>query len=144
MKRLFALLLVLWVLPAASFAQQTAVGLYPVTAGGTKIFRSLSVTATKAQVSAVPGQIYGWNIGNTTAATKLYLKIYNAPSASVTVGTTAPVMTIGTTGTSFRDVAFPQGIEFTSGITVACVTEIADSGTTAAGANECVLNLYYR
>lgn len=143
MKRLFALLLVLLVLPAVSFAQQTAVGLYPVTAGGTKIFRSLSVTATKAEVSATPAQIYGWSIRNSGAAA-VFLKIYNAPAASVTVGTTTPVMTIPISIASARDVAWPQGIEFTSGITIACVTGVADNDTTAAGANECVVNILYR
>ena len=60
---------------------------------GLDIFRSLDVDETEEEVKASAGNLYGWFLFN-AAATTTYVKFYNATAASVSVGTTTPVLTI--------------------------------------------------
>lgn len=136
---------------AGAFAMTTARALHTVlktdTAGGTTIFRTLDLDEADQQVKATAGQIY-WIHAMNLAASKRYLKIYNATAASVTVGTTTPVLTFvlptqgDTNGAGFF-LSVPNGISFGTAITVACTTGLADNDTGAPGANEVVLNLGY-
>ncbi|HOR23337.1 MAG TPA: hypothetical protein PLF57_01470, partial [Candidatus Saccharibacteria bacterium] len=95
------------------------------------------------------GQLYGGVVIN--LATKVrYLKFYNATAANVTVGTTTPVMTIpiptagSANGAGFVIPIPSQGVPFDTAITVAATTGIADNDTGAPGANECVVNLFFK
>jgi len=72
------------------------------------------------------------------------LKFYNAPAASVTVGTTIPVITIPLKNSLAWTASFPNGIAFSTGITVAATTGLADSDTGAPGANDVVVNIFYK
>lgn len=114
------------------------------TSGGTTAFRSLDVDEQKVQVKATGGQLYWLHAMNLTNA-KVYLKIYNAASASVTVGTTTPVFTFpiptqgDTNGAGFT-LAIPNGIAFSTGITLVGVTGVADNDTTGVGTNGLVVN----
>ena len=123
------------------------VGLGVRTSGGTTIFRSIDLDESEEEVKATAGQVYWLHCIN-LAATLRYLKFYNATAASVTVGTTTPVMTIpiptqgDTNGAGFT-LAIPNGIAFSTAITVAATTAIADADTGAPGANEVIINLGY-
>jgi hypothetical protein len=84
---------------------------------------------------------------NLTAAT-LFLKVYNATAASVTVGTTTPVLTFpiptqgDTNGAGFT-FSVPNGIAFGTAISAAVTTGVADNDTTGPAANGCVVNIGY-
>lgn len=123
------------------------VGLGVRTSGGTTIFRSLDLDETEEEIKATAGQVYWIHAMNLTAAT-LYLKIYNATAANVIVGTTTPVLTFpiatqgDTNGAGFT-FSVPNGIAFSTAITAAVTTGIADNDTTGPAANGCVLNLGY-
>lgn len=117
------------------------------TSGGTTIFRSIDLDETEEEIKSTAGQVY-WIHAMNLAATKRFLKFYNATAASVTVGTTTPVMTFAlptqgdTNGTGFT-LAIPNGIAFGTAITVAATTGVADSDTGAPGANEVIVNIGY-
>lgn len=109
---------------------------------GLKIFRSIDLDETEEDVKTSPGVVYGYYFYNANAALR-YLKFYNATAANVTVGTTAPVMTLPLPPTTAGHVTFAEGIGFSTAITVAATTGLADADTGAPGANEVIVNLFY-
>lgn len=117
------------------------------TSGGTTIFRSIDLDETEEEIKATAGQLY-WLHAMNLAATKRYLKFYNATAATVVVGTTTPVLTFplltqGDTNGAGFNLAIPNGIAFGTAITAAATTGIADADTGAPGANEVILNCGY-
>jgi hypothetical protein len=120
----------------------------PHTNGGLSIFRSIDLDETEEEVKATAGQVYACWVTNTATATR-FVKFYNATAANVTVGTTTPVITIGIPGNSSDDIAghFTAGgfgIVFDTAITVAATTAVADADTGAPGANEVIVNIFYK
>lgn len=114
-------------------------------ADGSSLFRSIDLDETEEEVKATQGIVYGMWVTNTATATR-WIKFYNATAANVTVGTTAPVLTIGIPGNSSDDVsgvftAGGPGINFATAITVAATTGVADSDTGAPGLNEVIVNI---
>jgi hypothetical protein len=122
------------------------VTLQPHTQGGLTIFRSLDIDETEEDVKTSAGQLYFIHAMN-MVATARYLKFYNATAANVTVGTTTPLLTFpvpanSTTGAGFT-VSIPQGIPFSTAISVACTTGLADNDTGAPGTSDVIINLGY-
>lgn len=120
----------------------------PATSGGLSIFRTLDLDETEEEVKASAGQVYGCWFTNTATATR-WLKFYNATAANVTVGTTTPVITLGLPGNTSDDIAGvlmggAHGIAFGTAITVAVTTGVADNDTGAPGANDVILNVFYK
>lgn len=117
----------------------------PAIEKGLKVARLVSAATTNATlVKALPGQVYGWYMSNTSAS-PVYIKLYDKATAP-TVGTDVPKMTLmipGNTSGVGANCNYEQGIEFLLGIGYGTVTGAADSSTTAVGANEVVLNLFY-
>jgi hypothetical protein len=121
---------------------------YPHTAGGLTIFRSIDLDETEEEVKGSAGQVYGLWVTNTATSTR-WLKFYNATAANVTVGTTAPVITIGIPGNTSDDVSGNfgpggMGIAFDTAITVAATTGVADADTGAPAANDVIVNIFYK
>lgn len=116
--------------------------------GGASYFRSIDLDESEEEVKATAATFYG-GIAINLSASVLYLKFYNATAASVTVGTTTPVLTIpiptqgDTNGAGFIIPVPACGVEFSTALTVACTTGIADADTGAPAANVCVVNLFY-
>lgn len=119
------------------------IGIEAVSTGGASIFRSIDLDESEEQIKATAGSLYGYYFANTNASAR-YLKFYNATAASVTVGTTTPVMTLYLPPTSAGHVGFAVPIAFDTAITAAATTGVADSDTGAPGANEVILNCYYK
>lgn len=122
------------------------VTLAPHTQGGPTIFRSIDIDETEEEIKATAGQVY-WIHAMNMVATARYLKFYNATAASVTVGTTTPVLTFPIPANSTTGAGFvfnvPQGIPFSTAISVACTTGVADNDTGAPGANDVIINVGY-
>jgi hypothetical protein len=82
------------------------------------------------------------------ATSTRFLKLYNATAASVTVGTTTPVLTLALPGNTSDDItgviALPQGIKFSTAICAAATTGIADNDTGAPAANDVIVNIFYK
>lgn len=115
--------------------------------GGSKVFRSIDLDESEEQVKATGGVVYGWAVTNQASTTR-WLKFYDATAANVTVGTTTPVITFGIPGNSSDEVSANMlggvGIQFSTAITVAATTGVADSDTGAPSANDVVVNVFYR
>lgn len=120
----------------------------PHSAGGLSIFRSLDLDESEEDVKTSAGCVYGLWVTNTSTGTR-WVKFYNATAANVTVGTTTPVITIGVPGNSSDDISGSlgpggMGILFDTAISVAATTGIADNDTGAPGANEVIINIFYK
>lgn len=116
------------------------VHLTPNGSNGITVWRSTDdLDETEEEVKASAGTVYGIIFTNTATSTR-WLKFYNATAANVTVGTTTPLLTLGLPGNANDDVtgvlSFPGGIKFTTAISVAVTTGLADSDTTAPSAND--------
>ena len=131
----------------AGTAAPMPVQVLPVADQGCDIFRSLDLDESEEEVKASAGCVYGLWFSNTATATR-FLKFYNATAASVTVGTTTPVLTIALPGNTSDDISgvfsIAQGIKFSTAICVAATTGVADNDTGAPAANDVVVNVFYK
>ena len=111
---------------------------------GLKIFRSIDLDESEEQVKAGEGVVFSIYASNTNASAR-WLKLYNATAAVVVVGTTAPVATffLPPSGASPLKFDSTAGLHFTTAITAAATTGVADSDTGAPGANEVVVLIGY-
>lgn len=117
-------------------------------AGGLTIFRRLDLDESEQDVKTSAGTVFSCWVTNTATTTR-FLKFYNATAANVTVGSTTPVITIGIPGNTSDDVsgnftAGGHGIAFSTAICVAATTGAADNDTGAPGANEVIVNIFYK
>jgi hypothetical protein len=123
------------------------VGVGVRTSGGVTPYKNLDVDESEDEVKGSPGQVYLIHAMNLANA-KRYLKFYNETAANVAVGTTTPVLTFplptqgDTNGAGFT-LTIPNGIAFSTAITIAATTGFADNDTGAPGANEVIVNLGY-
>lgn len=120
----------------------------PHASGGLSIFRSLDLDETEEEVSAAACTVYSVWVTNTSTGTR-FVKFYNATAANTTVGTTTPLITIGIPGNATDDIAGHfagggYGITFGTALTVAATTGVADADTGAPGANDVVINIFYK
>jgi hypothetical protein len=99
--------------------------------------RNTALSNTPFTIKTSPGSVMGWNFINVNPVT-VYVKFYNAVIANVTVGTTAPLLTIAIPPGVMTNAAFhfqesssiPQEV-FDTAISIACVTGLADNNNTA-------------
>jgi len=126
-----------------TLTRKVIVNSQPHTAGGCLILKVLDNDETEDEIKATAGTLYTLYCFNSTNAI-LYVKLYNATAANVTVGTTTPVMTIPVPGNNDTDgagvvLSWPLGVNFDTAITVATTTALADNDTGAPGANAMTL-----
>lgn len=118
----------------------------PQESGGLDIFRLISANTTNAtSVKASAGQIYNIVASNTNNAVR-FLKIYDSNTAP-TVGSDIPIMTLALPGLGHgisTAVSFVLGVQCFNGIAFALTTAVADTDTTAVGADEIVVNILYK
>lgn len=117
------------------------------TNNGCSTFRVFSAANTDGiLVKSTGGRLFGFIISNSNAADR-FIKLYDKATAP-TVGTDTPKITFTISGdaseSGVRDFHFPEGIEFENGIGLGITTAVADNSTAAPGANEVVLNLFYK
>lgn len=123
------------------------VGLRPRASGGLSIFKSIDLDESEEEVKASAGQVYSISAFNLTDA-PLFLKLYDATAASVTVGTTVPVATFVVPANADLDGAGfiwnnEIGLAFSTAITAAVTTGLADNDAGAPGANACAVVIGY-
>lgn len=115
--------------------------------GGATLFKNIDVDETEDQISATAATLYSLYLINTTAAI-IFVKLYNATAANVTVGTTVPDVTIPVPGNNDTDGAgvvltYPMGMAFSTALTIAATTGVADNDAGAPGANAIVASGTY-
>jgi len=84
--------------------------------------------------------VYGWYFYNPNASVA-YVQFFNTASGSVTLGTTAPVYSLGIPATSAANVMMPCGVAHSTAITIAVTTTRA--GSTSPGSSV-DYNVYYQ
>lgn len=109
--------------------------------------KTISAASTNlTQVKGGSGRIVGLFASNINAAAR-YLKFYDALSASVIVGTTVPTLTLmipgGSTAGSGFFLNLPCDLDFSTGISFALTTGVADNDTGAVGASDIVVTVLY-
>jgi len=114
--------------------------------GGLSIHRSIDLDeGTLEVVKNSPGTVYGMWVTNTSTGTR-WVKFYDATSG--TYGTGTPVLTIGIPGNATDDIAGSfgpgLGIGFATGICVGAGTGVADADTGAPGANDVIVNIFFK
>lgn len=116
-----------------------SVNLSPVTGQGWPSIYTGSIGATVTSVKASSGTIGGWYIYNANASVA-YVQIFNVASGSVTLGTTAPTMSIGIPASGAANLELANGLKFGTAITIAVTTTRA--GSTAPGSTVDI-NIWY-
>ena len=115
----------------------------PTTSGGCSIYHVVAAASTNtANVKSSAGQLYGWSIFN-NAAYNVYVKLHNTagtPTAGASI-----VYTIGIPAGGGSNIDLGTGaLAFGTGIGISIVKDLADAGTTAVAASDCVVNLHYK
>lgn len=95
---------------------------------------------TAVDIKASKGLIQYLHAVNGDAAVR-YIQVFNVPAASVTLGTTVPVLVLTLAASTYNSFSFPAAVALGgSGISVAATT--AAAGNTTSTAN-CVVNALY-
>jgi hypothetical protein len=106
--------------------------------GGTSVATG-SIGATKTAIKTSAGAVYGWYFYNSNSSVA-YVQMFANTVAGVTLGTTAPTMSLGIPPGSAANMSFDTGILYATAITIAITT-------TRAGAtgptNTVDYNLFY-
>jgi hypothetical protein len=80
-----------------------------------------SIGATKTAIKTSAGVVMGWYFYNSNSSVA-YVQIFANTVAGVTLGTTAPTMSLGIPPGSAANMAFDVGINFATAITIAITT----------------------
>jgi len=115
---------------------------------GLSVFKSTDdVDETEEEVKASAGTLFGILFTN-AAATSRYLKFYNDTATNVTVGTTPTYFKVTLPGNASDAVtgyiSIPHGIAFSTAITVAATTVLADNDATAPTSGDVTVTLFYK
>lgn len=105
------------------------------------VYRSTALASTGVSVTTSATRVLGWSLTNSSGAIR-YVKLYNKATAASSSDT--PVLTIGIPTLSTVSFYPSGGINFPLGLSARCVTEAADSGTTAATANDVLAHILYK
>jgi len=117
----------------------------PATSGGLSKYHVVSAATTNAaNVKASAGQVYCITAFNTNSSAR-YLKFHNtAGTPTAGSGVTDTFLIPGNTAGAGVVINIDKGIAFSTGIGVSITGAIADADTTAIGASDVVLNIYYK
>lgn len=108
-------------------------------------FHLVSAASTNAtNIKSSFGRLCGYYIYNGNAAMRK-VALHNTagtPTAGASVYLSFPIP--GGSAANVYDASCASGVLFTSGIGITTVTEAADSGSTGVGADDLVINIYYK
>lgn len=110
---------------------------------GMSVNMNIDVDETEDDVKTTAGILLGYYFANTNAAFR-YLRFYNATAANTTVGTTAAMVCLPLPPSSAGHIWLGEGVPFSTALCVAATTGVAANDTGAPGANEVIVNTYYR
>tara|TARA_Y100000114_G_scaffold28159_1_gene23846 strand:- start:822 stop:1208 length:387 start_codon:yes stop_codon:yes gene_type:complete len=89
-------------------------------------------SASKVAISGSAVNLGKVFIDNTAFATKMYLKLYNVASDSLTVGTTTPLLVLPVEASTTVQYTFVPNIQFSSACSYSLCTTGGTAGTTGA------------
>lgn len=97
---------------------------------GTTLVEDTDANATEEDAASSGGNLYQVYIDNTANSGQVYLKLYEAASGSVTVGSTHPSFVFPCPASSTRQFNFADGLPFATALSFACVTSPGTDGNT--------------
>lgn len=105
-----------------------------LTAFGTAMtaYRNPAVLAAPQAVKTTNGRLHQYHIGNPNSV-PVFVHLYNALIANVTVGTTAPLATYMVAANSALDGFWPNSLPYSTAITVAVTTTAAGATAPSTG-----------
>lgn len=89
-------------------------------------YRNTALLAAPVQVKSSAGRVHKYHFGNPNSSS-IFVHIYNALPANVTVGTTVPIATYMVAANSALDGFWPNSENYSTGITVAATTTAANA-----------------
>jgi len=114
----------------------------PATSGGCSNDHTVAAATTNAKnIKASAGQLFGVHIFN-NAAYPVYVKIHN--TASTPTAGAGVIQTIGCQAGESRDVVFPLGKAYATGIGITIVKGITDADTTAVALSDCTVDIDFK
>jgi hypothetical protein len=120
-----------------------ALGANGASNGSTMTTLISAATNNLTQLKSSLGRIHLIDIQNTNATIR-YLKIFNLPSASVTMGTTSAVGNFSIPGSGKLQIETPLGLNYGgTGISYAMVTGSSLTDNTAVGAGDLIANFQF-
>lgn len=118
--------------------------LRPETTGGLSAWSSTSdLDESEEEVKSGAGQVYAFYFNNKNASART-LKFYAGIASGVTVGSTTPLFKYEMNGETAGHISIPQGVAFSTGITVAATTGYADADASAPTANDVTCTIFYK
>lgn len=109
------------------YASVTSPGL--VTGGS--LFKNDLPSGTAIDISASSGRVYYVELDNTANTSYSFVKLYDAASGSVTVGTTVPHIILRADPSAILKIVVPKGLTFSTALCGVVVTAGGTGGTTA-------------
>lgn len=107
------------------------------------VIKVVSAAGNNAQNLIVGAKrVTGWYIYNSSANARK-VNLYNLGVAP-TMGSSNPTIAIVVPGLAATNVSFPDGIDFSAGISLSAVTDLTDLGTNGVNANDLIINLFYK
>lgn len=97
---------------------------------GLKNYRNTDLAEVVAGVDSTSGTLHSIVVDNSANAAASYLKLWDAASGSVTVGTTAPDWTFKVPASTKRTIVFHDGAAYATALSAACVTTAGTAGVT--------------
>lgn len=102
-------------------------------------FRNPAVSSTPVQVRSGGGRVHKYHFGNPNGAI-VFVHMYNALAANVTVGTTTPLMSYMVAPNAALDGFWPNSVNYSTGISVAVTTTATGNTAPTTGV---LVNLGY-
>lgn len=119
-----------------------ATSIITLTSLANSLFEETALGATIVAVKASSATVKYIMIDNTANGSSVFLKLYNAASGAVTVGTTVPDGVLIAAGSTKLQFPIPDGWVFGSALSVACVTVGGTSGV-GAPASSVIVRIVY-
>ena len=101
---------------------------------GALVSKNLDVGTTDIAIKSTQGYVCGWYLFNASASTR-YFKFYNGTVSNVIVPVPAGAA---------ANIWFDGGLLYSTAITLACTTGLADNNSGAPTANDCVADVFYK
>lgn len=105
-------------------------------------YKNSDSNATKSGVKSASGSLYALIIDNSANNAASYVKLYDAASGDVTVGTTAPDWIFKVPASTKLTIILPETIAFGTGLTEASVTAGGTAGSTGPTSDLALTLLY--
>ena len=109
---------------------------------GAALSTQIALDSTAKTITTAATRLYGYSLFNPDTAVPIWAKIFQDDSGGVTLGTTEPMMNLMMPPLGGLNLTIPQGINMSSGLSIATSDLVASTGHTAP-TTVCVFTAIY-